>query len=48
VQRAAKADPHARTIMPMGGAGIEASEGSRVTEAAVRGFWTGWRSLMGV
>ena len=48
VQRAAGADPRAMTIMPMGGSGIEASEGSRVTEAAVRGFWTGWRALMGV
>ncbi len=48
VQRAAKADSRARTIMPMGGTGIEASEGSRVTEAAVRGFWKGWRDCMGL
>lgn len=48
VQRAAKADPDALTIMPMGGRGIEASVGSRITEAAVRGFWQGWRSCMGV
>ncbi len=48
VQQAAKADPHAMTVMPMGGRGVEASEGSRVTEAAVRGFWQGWRALMGV
>ena len=48
VQRAAKADPDALTIMPMGGRGIEASAGSRVTEAAVRGFWKGWRSCMGI
>jgi len=48
VQRAAKADPSAETIMPMGGRGIEPSEGSRVTEAAVRGFWKGWRECMGV
>ena len=48
VQQAAKADPQAMTVMPMGGRGVEASEGSRVTEAAVRGFWRGWRALMGV
>lgn len=48
VQRAAKADPSAETILPMGGAGIKPSEGSRVTEAAVRGFWKGWRECMGV
>lgn len=48
VQRAAKVDPSAETIMPMGGRGIEPSQGSRVTEAAVRGFWKGWRECMGV
>jgi len=48
VQRAAKADPAARTIMPMGGRTIEPSAGSRVTEAGVRGFWKGWRECMGL
>ncbi|HTH99195.1 MAG TPA: aromatic ring-hydroxylating dioxygenase subunit alpha [Stellaceae bacterium] len=48
VQRAAKADPEARTVMPMGGDAIEPSQGSRVTEAAVRGFWKGWRECMGL
>jgi phenylpropionate dioxygenase-like ring-hydroxylating dioxygenase large terminal subunit len=48
VQRAAKTDPTAQTIMPMGGRGIEPSQGSRVTEAAVRGFWRGWRECIGV
>jgi phenylpropionate dioxygenase-like ring-hydroxylating dioxygenase large terminal subunit len=46
VQRAAKADAAAETVMPMGGAGIEPSQGSRVTEAAVRGFWKGWRECL--
>jgi anthranilate 1,2-dioxygenase large subunit len=46
VQRAAKADPDATTVMPMGGRNVQASEGSRVTEAAVRGFWKGWRECM--
>lgn len=48
VQRAAHADPEAMTVMPMGGSRIEPSQGSRVTEAAVRGFWKGWRECMGV
>ena len=48
VQRAAAADPTASTVMPMGGHTIEPSEGSRVTEAAVRGFWKAWRECMGV
>ncbi len=48
VQRAAKADPEATTIMPMGGHNVEASQGSRITEAAVRGFWKGWRECMGI
>lgn len=48
IQRGGRADPDATTFMQMGGAGIEPSEGSRVTEAAVRGFWKGWRECMGV
>ncbi len=48
VQTAAKADPAAQTVMPMGGRTIEPVEGSRITESAVRGFWKGWRELMGV
>ena len=46
VQRAAKSDREALTVMPMGGRAIEPSQGSRVTEAAVRGFWKGWRECM--
>jgi anthranilate 1,2-dioxygenase large subunit len=46
VQRAARAEPKAETVMPLGGQGIEPTEGSRVTEAAVRGFWKGWRECM--
>lgn len=48
VQRAAKANPEATTVMPMGGRNVEASQGSRITEAAVRGFWKGWRECMGL
>jgi phenylpropionate dioxygenase-like ring-hydroxylating dioxygenase large terminal subunit len=46
VQRAARAAPDDMTIMPMGGTAIEPSQGSRVTEAAVRGFWKAWRECM--
>jgi phenylpropionate dioxygenase-like ring-hydroxylating dioxygenase large terminal subunit len=46
VQRAAVADESASTIMPMGGSGIDPSQGSRVTEAAVRGFWKAWRECL--
>jgi hypothetical protein len=48
VQRTAKSDGSAMTVMPMGGRAIEPSQGSRVTEAAVRGFWKGWRDCMGI
>jgi phenylpropionate dioxygenase-like ring-hydroxylating dioxygenase large terminal subunit len=48
VQRAAIADESASTIMPMGGKGIDPSQGSRVTEAAVRGFWKAWRECLGL
>ncbi len=48
VQHAATADPTGRTVMPMGGRTIEPSQGSRVTESAVRGFWKAWRECMHV
>ena len=48
VQRGAQADPNATTFMRMGGRAIESIEGSRVSEAAVRGFWRAWRDCMGV
>jgi phenylpropionate dioxygenase-like ring-hydroxylating dioxygenase large terminal subunit len=48
VQTAAQSDPDAETVMPMGGRAVEPSQGSRVTEAAVRGFWKAWRECMGV
>jgi anthranilate 1,2-dioxygenase large subunit len=48
VQHTAEADGDALTVMPMGGRTIEPSQGSRVTEAAVRGFWKAWRETMGV
>jgi anthranilate 1,2-dioxygenase large subunit/terephthalate 1,2-dioxygenase oxygenase component alpha subunit len=35
------------SIVAMGGAGIE-SQATRATEAAVRGFWSLWRRMVGV
>ena len=33
--------------MEMGGKTVESSEGSRATEVAIRGFWQGYREIMG-
>jgi anthranilate 1,2-dioxygenase large subunit len=33
-------------VMEMGGRGIESTAGSRATETTLRGFWSGYRSLM--
>jgi phenylpropionate dioxygenase-like ring-hydroxylating dioxygenase large terminal subunit len=35
-------------VVEMGGHGIEPIPGSRVSEGSVRGFWTGYRALMGL
>jgi anthranilate 1,2-dioxygenase large subunit/terephthalate 1,2-dioxygenase oxygenase component alpha subunit len=35
-------------VLEMGGHGIEPIPGSRVSEGSVRGFWTGYRELMGL
>jgi anthranilate 1,2-dioxygenase large subunit len=45
VQRGIAGAPYAREILEMGGALAESSE-SRVTEAAVRGFWKAYRANM--
>ncbi len=37
----------ASAVMEMGGSGIEAAAGSRASEATLRGFWQGYRALMG-
>ncbi len=37
----------ASSIMEMGGREIASTTGSRATEATLRGFWSGYRSLMG-
>jgi phenylpropionate dioxygenase-like ring-hydroxylating dioxygenase large terminal subunit len=47
VQRAVNAAPDVLSVVEMGGRGI-ASDDTRVTEAAVRGFWTAYRACMGL
>ena len=37
----------ANAVMEMGGSAVESARGSRATEATLRGFWTGYRALMG-
>ena len=37
----------ASSVMEMGGSGIASTQGSRATESTLRGFWTGYRALMG-
>ena len=34
-------------VMEMGGREIESTMGSRATETTLRGFWTGYRAVMG-
>jgi anthranilate 1,2-dioxygenase large subunit len=46
VQRAVNSAADVLSVVEMGGRGI-ASDDTRVTEAAVRGFWTAYRQLMG-
>ena len=47
VQRGARGSEDKRAFMEMGGRDAESSENSRATEAAIRGFWTGYRKIMG-
>lgn len=48
VQRGTLRDPDKTSIVQMGGRTVEPSEGSRATEVSIRGFWNGYRDLMGV
>lgn len=47
VQRGIAGAPEASAVVEMGGTSVESSE-SRVTEAAVRGFWKAYRATMGL
>jgi phenylpropionate dioxygenase-like ring-hydroxylating dioxygenase large terminal subunit len=45
IQRAIARDPQQTAVLEMGGRGVE-RQGSRVSEAAVRGFWQAYRAVM--
>jgi phenylpropionate dioxygenase-like ring-hydroxylating dioxygenase large terminal subunit len=47
VQKGIAGDLDKASVLEMGGHGIEPIPGSRVSEGSVRGFWTGYRALMG-
>jgi phenylpropionate dioxygenase-like ring-hydroxylating dioxygenase large terminal subunit len=47
VQKGIAGDLDKAAVIEMGGHGIEPIPGSRVSEGSVRGFWTGYRALMG-
>lgn len=47
VQRGTRGSADRNAFMEMGGRDVESSEASRATEVAIRGFWTGYRRIMG-
>jgi phenylpropionate dioxygenase-like ring-hydroxylating dioxygenase large terminal subunit len=47
VQRGTASSPDKSAFIEMGGRTAESNESSRATEAAVRGFWHGYREIMG-
>lgn len=47
VQRGTITSPDVNSFIEMGGRLAESNESSRATEAAVRGFWHGYREIMG-
>jgi phenylpropionate dioxygenase-like ring-hydroxylating dioxygenase large terminal subunit len=47
VQRGSHYSADANEFLEMGGKTAETSEGSRATETSIRGFWTGYRQIMG-
>ena len=48
VQRGVRGSETHSAFMEMGGRDVASSEGSRATEVAVRGFWQGYREIMGI
>ena len=48
VQRGTRGDPDEMSLVEMGGRDVAPSKDSRVTEVSVRGYWNGYRDLMGV
>lgn len=47
VQRGTRNSPEERAFLEMGGTEVASSIGSRATETAIRGFWQGYRGVMG-
>ncbi len=47
VQRGTRGSGHHEAFVEMGGRGVESSKQSRATEVSIRGFWTGYRRIMG-
>jgi phenylpropionate dioxygenase-like ring-hydroxylating dioxygenase large terminal subunit len=47
VQRGTRGSPGGAGLAEMGGREVASSDSSRATEAAIRGFWTGYRRIMG-
>lgn len=48
VQRGTRGSEDHTAVLEMGGRDVASSDGSRATETAIRGFWQGYRSLMGL
>jgi phenylpropionate dioxygenase-like ring-hydroxylating dioxygenase large terminal subunit len=48
VQRGIGGDPDKASVLELGGGGVDPIEGSRASESSVRGFWAGYRELMGL
>ncbi|MDX3905710.1 MAG: SRPBCC family protein [Pigmentiphaga sp.] len=48
VQKGIAGDLDKAAVIEMGGHGIDPIPGSRLSEGSVRGFWTGYRALMGL
>ena len=48
VQRGTRGSQDARAFLEMGGTEVASSIGSRATETAIRGFWKGYRGVMGL
>jgi len=47
VQRGSRGSQDVCSFMEMGGREVESSENSRATEVSIRGFWDGYRRIMG-
>jgi anthranilate 1,2-dioxygenase large subunit len=48
IQQGIEGDKDECSVLELGGRGIEPIAGSRASEGSVRGFWTGYRHLMGL